>query len=53
MSLWDTVKGLPPDLKGNTLFTPCSGFTSGTPVFTHYTPGRLGITPRGKVTTES
>ena len=42
MSLWDTVKGPSPDLKGKTPFTPYNGFTLGTPVFTHYTPARQG-----------
>ena len=27
-----------PTLKGKTPFTPYSGFTPGTPVFTNYTP---------------
>ena len=32
-----TVMGTPPDLKGKHPLTPYSGFTPGTPVFTHYT----------------
>ena len=47
MSLWDTVKGPPPDLKGKTSFTPYSGFTLGTPVFTHYPTAGQGIAPCG------
>ena len=45
ISLWDTVKGSPPDLKGKTPFTPYSGFTSGTLVFTHYTSARQRYSP--------
>ena len=30
-SMWDAVKGSPPDLKEKTPFTPYSGFTMGTP----------------------
>ena len=52
-TLWDTVKGPPPDLKGKTPFTPFSGFTLGTPVFTHYTPARQGYSSNRKVITES
>ena len=43
----------PPDLKGKTPFTPYSGFTPGTPVFTHYAPARQGYSPSGKGITES
>ena len=39
-AMWDKVKGPPPDLKGKIPFTPYSGFTLGTPVFTHYTSAR-------------
>ena len=51
--MWETVKGPPPDLKGNTLFTPCSGFTPSTMVFTHNTPTRMWIPTCRKVATES
>ena len=34
ISLWDTVKGPPPDLEGKDPFTFHSGFTPGTPVLT-------------------
>ena len=45
MSLWDTVKGPPPDLKWKIPFIPYSGFTSGTLVFTHYTSARQKYFP--------
>ena len=45
LSLWDTVKGSPPDLKGKHPYTPSSGFTPGAPVFTHYTPARQWYYP--------
>ena len=32
-------------LKGKNPFTPCSGFTPGTPIFTHYTPARQRYFP--------
>ena len=32
--------GPPPDPRGHLPFIPYSGFTSGTPVFTHYTSSR-------------
>ena len=34
------VMGPPPDPRGHLPFTPYSGFTLGTPVFTHYTSAR-------------
>ena len=40
MSLWDTVKGPPPDLKGKTSFTPYSGFT---PASYHSKIGHRGL----------
>ena len=52
-SLWDTVKGPPPDLKGKKTFTPHSGFTLGTPVFTHLYPCQAAVLPRRKVITEA
>ena len=42
MSLWDTVKGPHPDIKGKHPFTLYSGFITGTLVFTHYTPAGQG-----------
>ena len=44
-ALWDTVKGPPPNLKGKTPFTPYSGFTLGTIVYTHYTTARQRYSP--------
>ena len=38
-------KGPAPDLKGKTPFTPHSGFTPGTLVFTHYTSARGRYAP--------
>ena len=35
MSMWDTVKRSPSDLKGKKPFAPYSGFTLGTLYFTH------------------
>ena len=40
MNMWDTVKGPPHDLEEKIPFTPYSGFTTGTLVFTHYTSAR-------------
>ena len=37
--------GTPPDLKGKHPFTPYSGFTPGTLVFTHYTSARQRYAP--------
>ena len=37
--------GPPPDLKGKNPFTPYSGFTLGTSVFTHYTTARQRYSP--------
>ena len=37
--------GPPPDPRGHLLFTPYSGFTLGTPVFTHYTSARRRYAP--------
>ena len=42
------VKGPRPDLKGKPPFTHYSGFTLGTPVFTHYTSAG-GCIPQGLV----
>ena len=52
MSLWDTVNGPPPDLKGKIPFTPYSGFTPGIPVFTHHASARRRYSPQGMVIAE-
>ena len=47
MQIEDNPHG--PPIMGKHLFTPYSGFISGTPVFTHYTPARQGYyTPETK-----
>ena len=51
-SLWDTLKGPPPDIKGKNFFTPYSGFTPGTLVFTYYTTARQRYLPRRTVIDE-
>ena len=53
MLLWDTVKGSPPDPKGENPYSPYSGFIQGTLVFTHYIPARQRYSPHGMVMTES
>ena len=43
MSLWDTWKGPPTDLKWKNFLTPYSGFTPGTLVFTYDTTARRTV----------
>ena len=48
-----TVIGTPPDLKGTHPFTPYSGFTLGTLVFSHYTSARRRYAPYDKAMTNN
>ena len=45
LTLWENSNGTPPDLKGKHPFTSYSGFTPGTPIFTHYTSARWRYAP--------
>ena len=40
--------GTPPNLKGEHPFTPYSGFTPGTPFFSHYSSARWRYAPHDK-----
>ena len=51
--LWDTVKGPPPDLKGENPFSFLQWFYSGTFGLYPLYPARQGYSPSGKVITES
>ena len=45
MSLWDTVKGSPPNLKGENPFAPYIEWFYFGQVFTHFTPARQRYSP--------
>ena len=45
LTLWETSKSAPINPRGLLLFTSYSGFTLGTPVFTHYTSAMRRYAP--------